>query len=100
MLLYERGFAKKPKAYELLKYYSPYAFLGATSGQREKTTYQDDMKLMHTFYRKYPEAKYFPHGTTMETKFGGALQITHPAAVFIKKQRSLMNKGYTEEKAF
>ena len=28
------------------------------------------------------------------------MEVTHPAAVFVKKQRSLMNKGYSEYKAF
>ena len=32
--------------------------------------------------------------------FGGIIEITHPAAVFVRKQRELMNKGYTEQKAF
>jgi hypothetical protein len=33
-------------------------------------------------------------------QIGGAITITHPAAVFIKKQRQLIDKGYTKVKAF
>ena len=36
----------------------------------------------------------------MDVKYGGTVQITHPAAVFIRKQRDLIDKGYTEDKAF
>jgi hypothetical protein len=28
--------------------------------------------------------------------FGGVVDITHPAAVFVKKQKDLINKGYSE----
>ena len=98
--MFEKGFAKKPLAYELQKFFSPNAFVACSSGSRDLTTYQDDVRLFERFYKKYPEAKYMPHGTVSEMKFGGAIQTTHPAAVFIHKQRSLIKKGYTEEKAF
>jgi hypothetical protein len=52
------------------------------------------------FYHKYPEVKYFPQASSVDIQFGGSIKITHPAAMFIKKQRELMNKGYVEEKAF
>lgn len=58
------------------------------------------MQLLQKFYRKYPEVKYFPQATKLNMGYGGIVEITHPAAVFIRKQRALMNKGYTEQKAF
>lgn len=58
------------------------------------------MQLLAKFYRKYPEVKYFPQGTRLNMGFGGIVEVTHPASVFVKKQRSLMNKGYTEQKSF
>lgn len=67
-MLFERGFNKKPVAYELQKMYSPYSFLATGGALNEKTTYQDDLKLMSTFYKKYPEVKYFPHGSSVESK--------------------------------
>ena len=36
----------------------------------------------------------------MNVGYGGIVEVTHPAAVFIRKQRDLINKGYSEEKAF
>jgi hypothetical protein len=58
------------------------------------------MQLLSKFYRKYPEVKYFPQATRLNVGYGGIVEITHPAAVFVRKQRDLINKGYTEQKAF
>lgn len=58
------------------------------------------MKLLAKFYKKYPEVKYFPEASTVQMQFGGLVEITHPAAIFIKKQKGLLKKGYTEQKAF
>lgn len=82
--------------------YSPLGFTGYVSASDDfnNKQYQDDLKLLSKFYRKYPEVKYFPQASTLNVKFGGTIQITHPAATFIKKQRELLNKGYTEDKAF
>lgn len=58
------------------------------------------MQLLAKFYRKYPEVRYFPQATRLNFGYGGMVEITHPAAVFVKKQRALMNKGYNEQKSF
>lgn len=58
------------------------------------------MQLLSKFYKKYPEVKYFPMHNNVTEHFGGLVELTHPAAIFIRKQRSLINKGYTEQKAF
>ena len=60
----------------------------------------DDLDLMKKFYKKYPEVKYFPMANKVTENYGGLYELTHPAAVFIKKQRDLIKKGYTEQKAF
>ncbi len=41
-----------------------------------------------------------PQATRMNVGFGNVVEVTHPAAVFVKKQRELMKKGYSEIKAF
>ena len=98
---FERGFKAKPTAYELQKYFSPSAFLGYPGRGAEQFEQQaHDMELLAKFYRKYPEVKYFPQATRLNFGYGGIVDITHPAAVFVRKQRDLIKKGYTEQKAF
>ena len=81
--------------------FSPHAFIGYPGkGTEEIDNYANDMKLLSKFYRKYPEAKYFPQATRINVNHGGFVDITHPAAVFVKRQKELINKGYTEQKAF
>jgi len=36
----------------------------------------------------------------MNIKHGGQFQLTHPASIFIHKQKDLMKKGYSEVKSF
>jgi hypothetical protein len=98
---FERGMSQKPQGYEIMKMFSPHAFLGYPGkGAPLQERQNSDMQLLAKFYRKYPEVKYFPQGTRLNTGFGGIVEVTHPASVFVKKQRSLMNKGYTEQKSF
>jgi hypothetical protein len=97
---FERGFRKKPDMYEITKHFSNEAFTGYCEDDRTERHYQNDMKLLSKFYQKYPEVKYFPQASKIDIKFGGMISITHPAAVFIKKQRDLIKKGYSEVKAF
>jgi len=81
--------------------FSPNAFLGYPGrGAEQHSQHQNDMQLLSKFYRKYPEVRYFPQATKLNFGFGGLVEITHPAAVFVKKQRQLINKGYSEQKAF
>lgn len=81
--------------------FSPHAFLGYPGrGAEQKERQDNDMQLLAKFYRKYPEVKYFPQATRINMGYGGIVEITHPAAVFVRKQRELMNKGYSEQKAF
>ncbi len=81
--------------------FSPHAFVGYPGRVSEDyDNYSHDMKLLSQFYRKYPEAKYFPQATRINISHGGVVDITHPAAVFVKKQKELINKGYTVQKAF
>lgn len=96
-LWFERGIRAKPAGYELQKMFSPNAFLGYPGrGGEEVEKQNNDMKLLSKFYRKYPEVKFFPQATRINMGFGGIIEVTHPAAVFVKKQRALMNKGYSE----
>lgn len=98
---YERGIKAKPVGYEIQRLFSPSAFMGyPTRGSDNQDKMDNDMQLLKKFYSKYPEVKYFPQATRMNVGWGGIIDITHPAAVFIKKQRQLINKGYTEQKAF
>jgi uncharacterized protein YoaH (UPF0181 family) len=98
---FERGFKAKPVAYELQKMFTPTAFLGYPGRASElKEKHDNDMQLLSKFYKKYPEVKYVPQATRLNFSYGGIIEITHPAAIFVKKQRSLMNKGYSEQKAF
>ena len=98
---FERGFKAKPVGYEIQKIFSPHAFVGYPGkGTEEIDNRSGDMKLLSNFYRKYPEAKYFPQATRVNVSHGGFVDITHPAAVFVKNQKELINKGYTEQKAF
>ena len=100
-LWFERGFKAKPVGYELQKMFTPHAFLGYPGRASEQIEKQaNDMQLLSKFYRKYPEVKYMPQATRMNVGFGNVVEVTHPAAVFVKKQRDLMKKGYTEIKAF
>ncbi len=100
-LWFERGIKAKPSGYELQKAFSPNAFLGYPGrGADNQEKQEHDMQLLAKFYRKYPEVKYFPQATRLSFKFGGLIDITHPAAVFVKKQRALINKGYSEQKSF
>jgi hypothetical protein len=58
---FERGFKAKPPGYELQKMFSPHAFVGCPGrGSEQLDNYASDMKLLSNFYRKYPEARYFP----------------------------------------
>ena len=41
-----------------------------------------------------------PQATRMNVNHGNVIEVTHPAAVFVKKQRDLMKKGYSEIKSF
>ena len=41
-----------------------------------------------------------PQATRMNVAHGNVVEVTHPAAVFVKKQRDLMKKGYSEIKSF
>jgi hypothetical protein len=94
---FERGFKAKPQGYELQKMFQPNAFLGYPGrGAEQLSQHQNDMQLLSKFYRKYPEVRYFPQATKLNFGFGGLVEITHPAAVFVKKQRQLINKGYSE----
>lgn len=87
-MLFERGFKAKPNGYELQKMFNPHAFLGFPGrGVEQSERHNNDMQLLAKFYRKYPEVKYFPQATRMNVGYGGVVEITHPAAVFIKKQR-------------
>lgn len=97
---FERGFKKKPEMYEITKHFSNESFTGYQEDDRTELNYANDMKLLSKFYQKYPEVKYFPQASKIDIKFGGVISITHPAAVFIKKQRDLMKKGYSEVKSF
>ena len=100
-LWFERGMRAKPPGFELQKMFSPNAFLGYPGrGADMKDRQDNDLQLLAKFYRKYPEVKYFPQGTRLNTGWGGIVEITHPASVFVKKQRQLMNKGYSEQKSF
>ncbi len=100
-LWFERGFKAKPPGYEIQKMFSPHAFLGYPGSASDIADRQvHDMQLLSKFYKKYPEVKYMPQATRMNVGHGGQIEISHPAAVFVKKQRQLMNKGYTEQKAF
>lgn len=97
----ERGFRQKSTGYELQKMFSPHAFLGYPGRAAEqRNQYENDMQLLSHFYKKYPEVRYFPQATKLNFGFGGLVEITHPAAVFVKKQRALMAKGYSQQKAF
>ena len=97
---FERGFRKKPEMYEITKHFTNDAFTGYMEGDMCHENYTNDMKLLSKFYQKYPEVKYFPQASKIDIKFGGVISITHPAAVFIKKQRDLIKKGYSEIKSF
>ena len=66
----------------------------------KKETYESDLELLNKFYKKYPEVKYFPAPSRVHMSYGGTIDIAHPASMFIKKQRDLIKKGYTEQKAF
>lgn len=44
--------------------------------------------------------KYFPQIMNAEAQWGGHLQLTHPAAIFLKKYRDLIKKGYRDTVAF
>lgn len=78
-----------------------YSFLGYSGNlHNDVTTVDDDLVLLSKFYKKYPEVKYFPSPSRFSMGFGGSIEVSHPAALFIKKQRALLRKGYTEQKAF
>lgn len=85
-LWFERGFLKKPRTYELQKMFPGHGFIGFSGSLPTDTNNgEDDMKLLSKFYKKYPETKYFPAPSTLNFGFGGSVEVTHPAALFIKK---------------
>lgn len=59
-----------------------------------------EMQLIKKFYWKFPEVKYMPISGPLKTLRGGSMRFTHPASVFVHKQKHLMKQGYTEYKAF
>jgi len=52
------------------------------------------------FYLKYPEVKYMPIMGPIHVEKNNHMTFTHPASVFIRKQKAFMKKGYSEHKAF
>lgn len=59
---FERGFKRKPKAYEVTKLYPGHSFLGFSGNYIAPESYdtKSEMQLLTKFYYKYPEVKYFP----------------------------------------
>ena len=99
---FERGIRKKPKGYEIMKMFPPHSFLGFSANFQAPESYdiKSEMHLLSKFYYKYPEVKYFPTHNNIVQEFGGTMRLAHPAIVFIRKQKDLLKKGYTEDKAF
>ena len=83
--------------------FAPSAF-GGNLGRRDLANYdggQDvEMQLIKKFYWKFPEVKYMPITGPLKTLRGGGMRLTHPASVFVHKQKKLMKQGYSEYKSF
>ena len=69
-------------------------------GEDEDNRFEEEMRLVKKFYRKYPEIKYSPVTGPTYSAYGGTMRFSHPASTFVYKQQKLMRQGYTEEKAF
>ena len=70
--------------------FSPHMF-SANLGRRDLGNFSSEqslseMQLIAKFYKKYPEIKYMPLLGPLHMKHGGAMTLTHPASVFVRKQ--------------
>ena len=84
--------------------FSPHAW-GGNLGRRdlaenEHGNLDEEMELITKFYKKYPEIKYMPITGPIKYEHGGQMRFSHPASIFVWKQKKLMKQGYNEYKAF
>ena len=97
------GIKKTVPGYHLIRMASPHAWSGNLTSRdlaHDTAGFDEEQALVSKFFKKYPEIKYSPVSGPLTTEYGGRMKFTHPASVFIRKQKRLMKQGYTEKKAF
>ena len=85
--------------------FSPLAFVG--TGGRYDAMHLDNKKrdvdeqVINRFYRAFPGLRFMPQPRYYTFEHGNpSPQKVHPITTYIKKYKSLLAKGYTDEKAF
>lgn len=103
--LHEAGVMARPQAYEVLKFFSPHAFVG-TAGRNCFDHLTDNGKglkdelLLQKFYKRFPGLKLMPTINYWKFEFGRSVpRPSNPAAHFLKMYRDLVKQGYSEPKA-
>ena len=59
-----------------------------------------ESELIKKFFKKYPEIKQMPIMGPMVKNKNGSFGFSHPASIFVWRQKKLMDKGYSENKSF
>ena len=102
--LFEAGFIKKPRVYDVVKVFSPHAFVGsggANDVQFDNRGLVKDKQLLERFYRRFPMLKLMPQTTYTKMDWGdNGPRLQHPCSNFLKRYKTLSKKGYSEDKAF
>lgn len=108
--MYEAGFRVKPPAYDLIRIYSPHAFVGTSGRNRReldemtpnKNGKSDTVKVLAKFYNRFPMLKLMPQTFYAKMDFGmnTPFGIKHPASNFINKYKKFLKQGFSEDKAF
>ena len=95
-LFYERGFVTRPQQYDILRLFPPTAHMGGSGRVRDQSSTID---LLKKFLQRYPEALYMEAEGDYAIVEGNRNVSTY-AVQFVRKQRDLIRKGYTENAAF
>lgn len=103
--LYEHGIMRRPRNYQLLKMFSPMAFVGS-GGRHDVDGYTqrgqlEDRQILNKFYARFPQLRLMPQVYHHTMKWGiSSPYARHPAQHFIDKYKKLCKQGYNSTKAF
>ncbi|CAI2359690.1 unnamed protein product [Moneuplotes crassus] len=95
-MYYEHGLTLKPENYEAMKLsHLDYRTANIEITQKRKTSIYRE--ALQKFYKRYPDVKY---SIARDAPGLVGKRPENPALLFIEKQMKLMDKGYSENKAF
>ena len=72
--LFDTGFRRKPIGYDLIKVYSPHAFVGSAGrndfGDMDSKGKNKDRRILDRFYKRFPVLKLMPQTFYAKMDFG------------------------------